>query len=181
MTKSLLAKRTLPAVIAVSVLLIITGCASQSPEQPVPIPTDSTTPSTTPSTANKILYTNTDFNFTFELPLTWSGFTVVDGKWVGTNSATGKTVETGPLISLRNPLWTVAEKRQDIPIMVFTIAQWTALTAEDFHIGAAPISPSELARNNNYVFALPARYNYAFPAGYQEVEEILKANPLQAN
>lgn len=174
-------KKILTAVFVVSALLIVNGCASQSPEQPAPIPTDSTTPSTTPSTANKILYTNTDFNFTFELPLTWSGYSVVDTKWVGTNSTTGKAVETGPLISLRHPLWSTAEKRQDIPIMVFTIAQWTALTAEGFHIGAAPIPPSELARNSNYVFALPARYNYAFPTGYKEVEEILKGNPLQAN
>lgn len=128
----------------------------------------------------EVLYTNTDFNFTFELPLTWSGYSVVDTKWVGTDSSTGKVVETGPLISLRHPLWSAAEKRQDIPIMVFTIAQWTALIAEGFHIGAAPIPPSELGRNSNYVFALPARYNYAFPTGYQEVEEILKGNPLQA-
>lgn len=47
--------------------------------------------------------------------------------------------------------------------MVFTIAQWTAFTAEDFHTGATPIPPSELARNSQFFFALPARLNYAFP------------------
>lgn len=55
------------------------------------------------------------------------------------------------------------------------------LEQEDFHIGAAPIGPKELARNSNYVFALPARYNYAFPTGYEEVEKILEGYPLQAN
>jgi len=43
---------------------------------------------------------------------------------------------------------------------------------------AAPMGPKELARNTKCVFALPARYNYAFPAGYEEVEEILENNPL---
>jgi len=37
-----------------------------------------------------------------------------------------------------------------------------SLQQEKFHIGAAPINPSELGRNTKYVFALPARYNYAF-------------------
>ena len=28
------------------------------------------------------------------------------------------------------------------------------------------------------MFALPARYNFSFPAGYEEVEEILAGKPL---
>ena len=44
---------------------------------------------------------------------------------------------------------------------------------------AAPINPGELGRNVKYVFALPARYNYAFPTGYQEVEKILEGKPLR--
>lgn len=43
------------------------------------------------------------------------------------------------------------------------------------------MGPKELARNSKYLFALPARYNYAFPTGYEEVEKILEGNPLQAN
>ena len=65
-----------------------------------------------------------------------------------------------------------------LPIMVFTFNQWNLLQQEKFHIGAAIIGPSELGRNNNYVFALPARYNYLFLQGYEEVENILKGNPL---
>lgn len=60
--------------------------------------------------------------------------------------------------------------------MVFTLAQWS----EDLIVSAAPIGPSELARNAHYVFALPPRYNFAFPDGYQEVEAILQAKPLHA-
>jgi len=50
---------------------------------------------------------------------------------------------------------------------------------EKIHIGAAPIGPSELGRNKIYVFALPARYNFGFLNGYEEVECILKNNPLE--
>ena len=64
--------------------------------------------------------------------------------------------------------------------MVFTLAQWDSLQQDKFHIGAAPIGPSELGRNTRYVFALPARYNFAFPTGYEEVEKILEDNPLKA-
>ena len=91
---------------------------------------------------------------------------------------TGAVSETGVMLSIRHPLWTSSSPRQDIPIFIFSLTQWNSLTKEVFHIGAAPIPPSELGRNGRYVFALPARYNYAFPTGYQEVEQILQSNPL---
>ncbi|KPU43287.1 hypothetical protein OXPF_27280 [Oxobacter pfennigii] len=129
-----------------------------------------------------VVYTNTQYGFNFSLPDSWKGYTIVDETWEG--AATGesdgeKIVENGPLISIRHPQWTAEKPRQDIPIMVFTTEQWNSLLEGKFHIGAAPIDPSELGRNNSYVFALPARYNYSFPEGYEEVEEILKGNPLQ--
>ena len=62
--------------------------------------------------------------------------------------------------------------------MVFTIGQWDSLIREEYAVSPAPIPPSELGRNSQFVFALPARYNYAFPTGYQEVEQILQDNPL---
>ncbi|MGB8451919.1 MAG: hypothetical protein WCD89_06255 [Anaerocolumna sp.] len=43
---------------------------------------------------------------------------------------------------------------------------------------SAPINPCELGRNSQYVFALPARYNYAFPEGFEEVEDIIQSAPL---
>ena len=63
--------------------------------------------------------------------------------------------------------------------MVFTIPQWDRMQAGEWHVGAAPISPLELGRNSRYVFALPARYNYAFLEGWEEVEQILQENPLK--
>lgn len=40
------------------------------------------------------------------------------------------------------------------------------------------IGPSMLGQNSKYVFALPPRYNYAFPTGFEEVEKILETGPL---
>lgn len=128
-----------------------------------------------------VVYQNTQYGFKFALPDSWRGFTVVNDKWVGNaidNAAGDVPVETGPLLSIRHPQWTAEHPRQDIPIMIFTVAQWNALQQEKFHIGAAPIGPRELGRNQAYVFTLPARYNYAFPTGFEEVETILSGNPL---
>jgi heme/copper-type cytochrome/quinol oxidase subunit 2 len=126
-------------------------------------------------------YKNNQYGFTFTLPVSWTGYTIINDKWTG--YATGNTGDEkyteGLLISIRHPLWTETVPRQDIPIMVFTLNQWQDLQNEKFHIGAAPIGPSELGRNTNYVFALPARYNYAFPVGYEEVDQIISNNSLQ--
>lgn len=131
---------------------------------------------------HEVIYENKEYGFRFHLPKSWKGYKIIDGKWEGTPAEEGegeKSVVSGPLISIRHPKWTKEEERQDIPIMIFTHEQWEALQKEEFHIGAAPINPSELGRNKRYVFALPARYNFAFPTGYEEVEEILEGNPLE--
>lgn len=131
---------------------------------------------------SSIIYKNTQYGFNFSLPESWKDYKILTDKWDGlslTEPESSKTVETGPIINIRHPQWTSQNPRQNIPIMIFTLAQWGSLQQEKFHIGAAPLSPSELGRNTRYVFALPARYNYAFPTGYEEVEDILKSSPLQ--
>ena len=103
-------------------------------------------------------------------------------RWKGFHNYGGpqgdETTTTGPMISIRHPQWRSADPRQDIPIMVFTIAQWKALEKDRFIVSAAPIGPGELGRNRRYIFALPARFDYAFPTGYEEVEQILTGKPL---
>lgn len=131
--------------------------------------------------ASPIVYRNTEYSFSFNLPAGWKGYSIVIDNWEGFTPGGVAAVERGPLVSIRHPQWTSQDPRQDIPIMVFTLAQWNSLQQGEFHIGAAPVGPRELGRNNRYVFALPARYNYAFPTGYEEVEQILEGNPLQAN
>lgn len=142
---------------------------------------NSTTPSSS-SGANSAMYNDGIYGFSVSLPVSWRGFSVVNSMWQGLaiGDASGeKVVATGPKISIRHPKWTLKVPRQDIPIMVFTIEQWNSLQNGVFHIGAAPIGPSELGRNNIYVFALPARYNFAFLPGYEEVEKILDGKPLK--
>lgn len=132
--------------------------------------------------SNSIIYKNTQYGFNFSLPEDWKGYSIVTSEWEGLaigGTSGEKVVETGPMISIRDPRWTSQTPRQDIPIMVFTLSQWNSLQQGVFHIGAVPIGPSELVRNNSYVFALPARYNFAFLPGYEEVEKILEGKPLQ--
>jgi len=106
----------------------------------------------------------------------------VTDQWSGYHNTGGpngdETITTGPIISIRHPQWTSADPRQDIPIMVFTVAQWKALEKDKFSVSAAPIKPGELGRNRKYVFALPPRFDYAFPTGYEEVEQIAAGNSL---
>jgi hypothetical protein len=127
---------------------------------------------------DKILYENTEYGFTFELPKSWEGYKIVSDSWEGI-SADQQIIESGQILSIRHPESTEEKPKQDIPIMIFTLNQWSILEKGEFHIGAAPVGPSILGQNNEYVFALPARYNYAFPEGYEEVENILENNPLQ--
>jgi len=64
--------------------------------------------------------------------------------------------------------------------MIFTLAQWEEVDHDLLIVSAAPFGPGELARNCRYVFALPPRYNYAFPEGYEEVEHIIASGAVEA-
>ena len=156
--------------------------STPSPEATPASASASITPAVSPTpNAGGIVYQNTEYGFDFNLPKDWDGYTVIPEKWEG-RSLTGEQMiaETGPKLLIRNPKWTQAAPMQDIPIMIFTIDQWNALQREEFAVSAAPIGPSELGRNSKYVFALPARYNFSYLTGYEEVEDILSRNPLRA-
>jgi hypothetical protein len=132
-----------------------------------------------------IEYKNAQYGFCFSLPKSWKGYSIVTDRWSGYHNTGGphgeETVATGPIISIRHPRWTSADPRQDIPIMVFTMAQWEAQDKDEFHVSAAPIGPGELGRNRKHVFALPPRFDYAFPTGYEEVEQIVAGKPLHTD
>jgi len=178
-------KRFVDIILIVSVIVLagVVGyftLVKKLPETAQQTPYPTITPTPTPMPPSSIEYRNDRYGFKFSLPASWKGYTIVTGKWEGYTSDPYLIVEQGPLISIRHPQWTSQNPRQDIPIMVFTINQWNSLQQNKFYIGAAPINPDELGRNSRYVFALPARYNYAFPTGYEEVERILQGQPLQA-
>lgn len=131
---------------------------------------------------SSIVYENNQYGFRFALPESWEGYGIVTEKWedISSGGKTGdKVVETGPVINIRHPLWTSQNPRQDIPIMIFTLAQWESLQKGEIHVDSAPINPREIDRNNKFVFSLPARYNYAFPEGFEEVNNILEGSPLE--
>jgi hypothetical protein len=126
-----------------------------------------------------IEYQNTQYGFSFSLPLSWKGYSIVVDNWEGypIDVQVGQVVK-GPEIIIRHPLWTSKNPRQDIPIMIFTPTEWNLIQQEKISLGAAPIGPTELGRNSKYIFALPARYNYAFLNGFEEVAKILEGQPL---
>ncbi len=139
------------------------------------VTTESSTEATTDANSENVVYDNSTYGFKFTLPSSWFGYTVVEDQWASTSADYN---QSGPEIYLRNPLWTEAEVTQDIPILVFTHEQWQDILDEKYNVSAAPIPPTMLGVNDAYVFALPPRYNFAYPKGYEEVETILEGNPL---
>lgn len=126
-----------------------------------------------------ITYNNTDYGFTFSLPSSWQGYSVVKNTWEGNSLVTGGKKQTGPKLLIRNPNWTQALPYEDIPVLVFTQAQWASYIKEEFAVSAAPIAASELGHNNAYVFALPPRWDFDYSKGYEEAQNILKMKPLK--
>lgn len=145
------------------------GTSAPSGQQPQP------KPPAEPAAA--IEYKNTRYGFSFSLPAGWKDYKIVTDTWEGSDTAKGG-VEHGPLIYIRHPAWTKENPRQDIPIMIFTVAQWESVQQGNYLVNAAPIVPNELGRNRKYVFALPPRANYADLAGVEEVDDILRHGPL---
>jgi hypothetical protein len=142
--------------------------ASASSNKPAPAP---------PST---IVYHNKQYGFCFVLPASWKGFTVVTEQWRGTVFSSGQVVH-GPQLLIRNPKWTKERPYQDIPIMVFTPAQWQQVVAVTMSVSAAPIGPAKMGQNSRYVFALPPRWiGFTDALGQDEVNAWMEQNRLQA-
>jgi hypothetical protein len=181
-------------IMLVILLAGLAGCGGTSvkPAQETPIPAPAPTQPQTPTpstqapapaaqTETSIEYRNDEYGFTFSLPLGWKGYSIVNQTWEGNPiDVTNGPKVNGPELLIRHPLWTTEAPRQDIPILVFTHSQWDLVQAEKLSLGAAPIGPSELGRNEKFVFGLPARYNFAYPTGFEEVDQIIQGNPLHA-
>jgi hypothetical protein len=164
----------------VSIIATLQPLSSFEPKQDTSPPTNETS-AARPVPANSVVYTNKQYGFRILLPKSWKGYSIIVSDWNGRIlDSNPEKDEKGPVISIRHPLWTKQNPRQDIPIMVFTLAQWQFIEKEDMAVNAAPIGPSEVGRNANHVFALPARYNFAYLPGWQEVHDILQHKALQA-
>jgi len=130
-----------------------------------------------------VFYVSTKYGFRFLLPESWKGYSIIIGKWEGGDGRTyhpGETIPppvTGPLITIRHPLWKEDDPRQDIPIMIITKAQWRLMEGGKLIVSAAPFPPSELGRNMKYVFGLPPRFTIAAITGSEEVGELIQHHP----
>jgi hypothetical protein len=132
------------------------------------------------SIATPIVYRNSQYGFCFLLPADWAGYTIVAETWSGTVLDSQKT-EHGPQLLIRNPKWTEGDHWQDIPIMIFTPSQWKIIEADNMAVSAAPIGPSELGKNEDYVFALPPRWiGFYDVKGMDEVQTLINQNPFEA-
>ena len=137
-----------------------------------------------PRNTKPIIYKNKKYRFDFALPQTWKGYSIIVGEWGGTvfdeGGAEPVGSEKGPQITIRHPHWTSDDPWQDIPIMVFTHAQWKFVEQDRISVSAAPFGPGEIGRNAHYVFALPPRFDYGDARGREEVQEILQHKPIRA-
>jgi hypothetical protein len=133
--------------------------------------------------AQSVIYKNARYGFTFSLPKSWQGYSVVLDRWEDANNSGphgDQVIQRGPLVILQNPRSTSAHPLQDLAIMVFTHAQWDSLQKGGFVVSAAPIGPSEIGRNRKYVFAEPPRNLNPDARGYEEALKIMQNNPLHA-
>lgn len=133
------------------------------------------------STQGAVEYVSS-YGFCFSLPDDWRGFSILQENWEGFRQCSKGScaIAKGPKVIIRNPKWERPNSTEDIPIMVFTLKQWKSLEDGKFSVSAAPVGPSELGRNKEYVFALPARYNYDLLDGWEQVERILMGHALHA-
>jgi hypothetical protein len=126
-----------------------------------------------------VRYHNAKYSLTFALPAEWRGYSIVMQQWVGRQSdnKTGEIIRTerGPEIVLRHPQWTASNPRQDIPIRVFTRAQWEDVRQEIVCIDAGG-STDEICHNRKYVFGVHSRFNWGEATGWEEASKIVGQN-----
>ena len=137
-----------------------------------------------PRKSKSEFYTNKKYGFRFKLPEVWRGYSIAISEWEGGDptyqSDEEIPPEKGPLITIGDPRSTEDNPRQNIPIMVFTKRQWNLVEEGRLIVSASPFGPDELGRNARYIFALPPRYNYAFIDGWEDVDKIMRDQPLHA-
>jgi hypothetical protein len=131
-------------------------------------------------TVAPVIYNNKQYGFSFTLPASWKGYTILTTTWEGGPPSpwTGPPPDQGPALTIRNPQWTQTDPREDIPIWIFTHDQWNRIQNEHLLVSAAPFPPMELGHNRRFVFTLPPRYTNDLLTGYEEVLKINANHPL---
>jgi hypothetical protein len=124
-----------------------------------------------------INYYNAKYDFTFSLPASWQGYSVLTEQWDGgdLSPAQDKIIYTehGQQITLRHPQWKTNDLYQDIPIIVFTRKQWDEGVWPNIYAGGVM---DEMWHNRKYVFAISSRYNWGELKGSKEISNIVATN-----
>jgi hypothetical protein len=146
----------------------ISSAVAQEPDAASQIPEP--TPISTP-----IVYRNTQYGFCFRLPANWKGYKIITEKW-------GTETDSYPVLTIRNPKWTEDDPWQDIPIMIFTRAQWGDEKNDDENLNTTGYGPTEIGRSKTHVFAQPARWiGFDDLKGTDEVQSLMMQDPFQAS
>ncbi|MDR3773856.1 MAG: hypothetical protein P4L26_10940 [Terracidiphilus sp.] len=157
--------------LAAIALLLSLSLPMQAQDTPPPMPAS--------IALEQIEYRNAQYGFCFTLPASWQGYTIVSDGWDGTPRDGGPAV-TGPKLLIRNPAWMAGNPREDIPILIFTTAQWRRVVKERMSVSAAPFNPFQLGHNRRYVFAVPARFDFDQLPGVEEVSKLVMSKSLRA-
>lgn len=154
--------------ISVIAVLLATGCSSRkTAKYPDGLP---------------VCYHNWQNGLTFYLPASWRGYSVsimqLEDQKYSPAQDERITVSYTPMITLQNPTSCESSPYQDIPILVFTRAQWDDLNHADlwpsYFAGGVM---DELWHNQKYVFAMSSRYNAEDDVrGCAEVARIIEQN-----
>jgi hypothetical protein len=127
-----------------------------------------------------MVYRNNVYGFTLSLPKSWKAYkTIVERREREvTDDATDadRKNKSYVVITIRHPLWRKADRRQDIPIMVFTRTQWPLVEKWKLIFTAAPFPPSVLGQNRKYVFALPPDTTLRPLQGLKKSRQSFRAN-----
>jgi hypothetical protein len=129
--------------------------------------------------ADLVVYKNDTFGFSIELSADWKGYTVNQIKediydLTGRTTTNNGVVDSFQIIELHHPSETPDNPREVMPIMILTQAQWGHIFNEEWSVGAAPVPPTLLGQNSQWIIALPARYNYDFEPGWEEVDQLIR-------
>ena len=126
--------------------------------------------------ANKVkLYENKKYGFHVSIPDSWEGYSILTKTWEGVTLDGKSTKFEGPEIVIRSPKWTTEQLWQDVPIMIFTKNEWGLIEDNNLNISAAPVGPSMLGENKEYVFALPPRWiGYTDALGQMDAADIVR-------
>lgn len=132
-----------------------------------------------------VVYLNNDFCIKVELPIDWKNYAVFYKKaWIGdpTGILDEKQIDLGNQIVIRSPKWTKSKPTQDILINIFNIREWTHSTPDvsldvfRYNNNQGPVADTEIARNSEYVFSIPSRFDIYELDGVKEVQKIVFGN-----